>query len=129
MSFDRFLVVPVAALIAVFLPSTHSFIAPVGRTHRKQLTSVWESSVHKDEARSVMKSDLLSLLKETPSNAPTSRKLTRDILGKIDELEQSCPTPDDQVLEELGGNWDLLWTSQDIRSSEFQRNPFRSWIK
>ena len=82
-----------------------------------------------NDVRFERRSELLQLLKQTPSNAPTSRKLTKDILTKLDELEELCPTPDNEVLKNLAGSWELLWTTQDRRSEEWRLNPFGTWIK
>lgn len=68
-------------------------------------------------ASSICKGQLLHLLNQVPSNAPTSRRLTRDILNKVEELETLCPTPEDEVLGKLGGNWELQWTAQVSCSS------------
>ena len=67
------------------------------------------------------KSKLFDLLDEVPSNAPTPRGLTDDILAAVRLLERQCPTPDDAVLSELAGNWELLWTAQDKSSAESQQ--------
>ena len=67
------------------------------------------------------KSKLFDLLDEVPSNAPTPRGLTDDILAAVRVLERQCPTPDDDVLSELAGNWELLWTAQDKSSAESQQ--------
>ena len=69
-------------------------------------------------ASSICKDQLLHLLNQVPSNAPTSRRLTRDILNKVEELETLCPTPEDEVLGKLGGNWELQWTAQVSCSSD-----------
>ena len=70
------------------------------------------------------KSRLFDLLDEVPSNAPTPRGLTNDILAAARDLEERCPTPDEDVLSELAGNWELLWTAQDKTSAESQRGLF-----
>ena len=70
------------------------------------------------------KSRLLALLDEVPSNAPTPRGLTNDILAAVRVLEDQCPTSDEDVLSELAGNWELLWTAQDKTSAESQRGVF-----
>jgi len=74
------------------------------------------------------KQQLLRLLNEVPSSAPTPRRLTIDILNKVEEMESLCPTPDDEVLGQLGGNWELQWTAQDRESREWRRNPMRAYI-
>ena len=76
-----------------------------------------------------MKMRLLELIAETPSNMPTSKRLTQEILDVARQLEATCPTPDDQVVEQLAGNWELLWTAQDQRSDEWGLGPLRTWIK
>ena len=60
-----------------------------------------------------LKSDLLTSIASVPPNAPTSREQTNYILSLVRELEQCCPTDDQDVLQELAGNWQLLWTAQD----------------
>ena len=60
---------------------------------------------------------LLDLLGAVPSNFPTPKSLTDDILIAVRNLEENCPTSAASVLSELSGNWELLWTAQD-RSSE-----------
>jgi PAP_fibrillin len=92
----------------------------------------WSAASHDIETgnqRLTVKSELLDLLKSTPSNAPTSRKLTKEILDKVDELERNCPTKDEDVIQSLAGNWELLWTAQDRQSNEWKRNPLRAMIK
>ena len=121
------------ALIALFLQSSQCFVGPKSgwiRDLKFRQTTVLSAATHDtDQARQTRKIELLDLLKETPSNAPTSRTMTREILEKIDDLEKCCPTPDEQVLESLSGNWELLWTTQDKRSREWRRNPLRAIIK
>ena len=75
------------------------------------------------------KERLLSLISSTPSNAPTSKDLTREILATVRELEAECPTPDSEVVPELAGNWELLWTAQDQSSDEWGLGPLRRFIK
>jgi hypothetical protein len=120
------------ALIALCLRKSHGFVPNTNvrsRGHLNEYSVAWAATQGTENARLMIKSELMDSLKETPSNAPTSRKLTSYILGKIDELEKNCPTPDDDVLENLAGNWELLWTTQDRRSSEWRRNPLRAIIK
>jgi hypothetical protein len=131
--------------VALLLQLSKCFVTPASRIARivgtqhhisRATTTLFAGPTQHDhdveeqtEARASLRSELLSLLKETPSNAPTSRKLTKDILSKIDELETKCPTPEQDVLGNLAGNWELLWTAQDTKSTEWRNNPFRSWIK
>jgi len=121
------------ALIALVFPSSHCFVAPKPGWIRdptvNQKSLLWAATHDTEQDRQTRKTELLDLLKETPSNAPTSRKMTSEILEKIDDLEKCCPTPDEQVLESLAGNWELLWTTQDKRSREWRRNPLRAIIK
>lgn len=120
------------ALIALCLRTSHCFVPPTivrSHGHSNEYSVMWAATQGTENARLIMKAELLDSLKETPSNAPTSRKLTSHILGQIDELEKNCPTPDDDVLESLAGNWELLWTAQDRRSTEWRRNPLRALIK
>ena len=73
------------------------------------------------------KTQLLQLLERTPSNSPTPRSLTDEILDAVRHLELECPTENVEVLEKLSGTWELLWTAQDPESPESNR-LFRSWI-
>ena len=70
---------------------------------------------------------LLALLDSVPSNAPTPNSLTESILASVRELEGSCPTEEGDVLAELAGNWELLWTAQDRESAQANRGIL-SWI-
>jgi len=76
-----------------------------------------------------IKSLLLELISQTPSNQPTTPTLTKDILQVVRTLEETCPTADDQVLSKLAGNWELLWTAQDQKNDEWGLGPLRTWIK
>jgi hypothetical protein len=80
-------------------------------------------------ASAACKEQLLALLNMVPSNAPTPRKLTKDILDKVEELETLCPTPDNEVIAKLAGVWELQWTAQDRTSDEWRKNPLRAYIK
>jgi len=62
---------------------------------------------------------LLALLDSVPSNLPTPKSLTENILSAVQNLEKECPTPDESVLSELSGNWELLWTAQDRSSQQY----------
>ena len=78
-----------------------------------------------------LRDELFDLLDATPANAPTSRDLTDALLGVVRNLEDNgCPTPDQDVVSKLGGTWELLWTTQDRSSDQFNdMGPFRTWIK
>ena len=73
------------------------------------------------------KSALLELLKEVPPNDATPKQLTSDILGAVKALETKCETPESDVIPQLAGNWELIWTAQD--ASTKSRNIFSTWIK
>lgn len=75
------------------------------------------------------KKDLYDQLKNIPRNRPTGPKETNFILSLVRQLEDSCPTADDDVLSQLAGNWELVWTSVDPNSSERQRFLPQNWIK
>jgi len=88
-------------------------------------------SVEKKE--SSRKLSLLNLLSKVPPNESTSRELTREILQAVSELEEECPTPIDEVIPSLAGNWELIWTAQDLSSlssnnGQKNRNPFATFI-
>jgi len=76
-----------------------------------------------------IKMRLLDLIAETPPNMPTSKLWTQEILDVARQLEATCPTHEDQVVGQLAGNWELLWTAQDQRSDEWGLGPLRTWIK
>jgi len=63
--------------------------------------------------------ELLALLDSVPSNLPTPKSLTDEILGAVKKLEEECPTSDGSVLSELSGNWELLWTAQDKSNEQY----------
>ena len=73
--------------------------------------------------------ELLALLSTVPSNVPTPKSLTDDILGFVRKLEEDCPTNDGLVLSRLSGNWELLWTAQDKSSSQYNNGGWsNNWI-
>jgi hypothetical protein len=79
--------------------------------------------------RKEIKTQLLDLIDGTPSNLPTSKSVTNQILDVVRQMEETCPTPDQDVVGKLGGNWELLWTAQDQSSDEWGLGPLRTWIK
>ena len=78
-----------------------------------------------------LRDELFELLDTTPANSPTSRDLTDNLLGVVRRLEDNgCPTPDEDVVAKLGGTWELLWTTQDRSSDQFNAmGPLRTFIK
>lgn len=72
---------------------------------------------------------LLNFLASVPPNKSTPKELTRKILQAAVTLEKECPTPNEDVLPKLAGNWELLWTAQDLASLRTdKRNPFATFI-
>eukprot|EP00579_Thalassiosira_antarctica_P025268 CAMPEP_0202019458 /NCGR_PEP_ID=MMETSP0905-20130828/42055_1 /ASSEMBLY_ACC=CAM_ASM_000554 /TAXON_ID=420261 /ORGANISM="Thalassiosira antarctica, Strain CCMP982" /LENGTH=293 /DNA_ID=CAMNT_0048580733 /DNA_START=73 /DNA_END=954 /DNA_ORIENTATION=- len=78
-------------------------------------------------AESGNKLSLLNLLSKVPSNESTPKELTQEILQAVRVLEKECPTLEADVLPKLAGNWELLWTAQDL-SSLPTTNPFATFI-
>ncbi len=78
--------------------------------------------------------NLLNLLSQLKPNQPTSQSLTKNILQTVKKIELNCPlnNNDDNnldistLLEELNGNWELIWTAQDKESKEALSKM--SWI-
>jgi hypothetical protein len=87
------------------------------------------ATVSGDETTESVKDQLLRLISSTPSNAPTSKGVSSEIIAVVRELEAECPTPDAEVVPRLGGNWELLWTAQDQSSDEWGMGPLRRIIK
>jgi hypothetical protein len=115
---------------ALLLDSSRIIARVLPSQQTKWRLHVASNSVSPDETRRQMvKDQLLSLVSSTPANAPTSTRTTQDILQVVRELEQLCPTPEPEVVPKLGGNWELLWTTQDQSSDEWGMGPFRTWIK
>ena len=76
------------------------------------------------------KNRLIRLLKTVPRNTSTPKALTDELLKSARELEVLCPTENTEVLRELSGNWELIWTAQDPKSlKEQDQNPVFTWIK
>eukprot|EP00980_Cylindrotheca_fusiformis_P012866 scaffold3187_cov65-Cylindrotheca_fusiformis.AAC.1 len=75
------------------------------------------------------KEDLLLAISSVPPNSPTNRQQTKEIMNLASDLELQCPTPNEQVLEKLQGNWELLWTAQDGSIKSDNGNlPFGNFI-
>jgi hypothetical protein len=68
------------------------------------------------------------LLSKVPPNESTPKELTASILQAVKNLEDSFPTPEEDVLEAVAGNWELLWTAQDLSSLPKKRIDLRSWV-
>jgi hypothetical protein len=101
-------------------------------------TSLW--TVERDEdfdsnnnivGKQQLKSRLLTLLAEVPPNESTSIELTRQILHAANTLEAHCSSTqieEDSILPRLAGNWELLWTAQDLSNLQKNNNPFLTFI-
>jgi len=70
------------------------------------LHAVSSSTGTGNSPRQTKKDELLNLLSCVPSNVSTPQKVTSEILQAVRELEEYCPTCDDDVLVSLGGNWE-----------------------
>lgn len=82
-----------------------------------------------NDQRLTTKNDLLDAIGSTPSNEPTSQAKTKEIMQLARDLESQCPTPEADVLENLSGSWELLWTAQDRSQKDpKQLGPFRDFI-
>ena len=88
-----------------------------------------EDHKRKDLIRNASKTELQTYILQVPANAPTPKDLTDKILASVRDLESCCPTPEEEVLDELGGNWELIWTAQDRSSPEGQQSPLVNFIK
>ncbi|KAG7354591.1 plastid lipid-associated PAP/fibrillin family protein [Nitzschia inconspicua] len=120
-------------LAVAFSPSSSS-----SSSSSSSITSSISQAIMKN--RMSLKETLLREIASTPSNAPTSRTVTQSILTTIRELEKTCPMDEndeeeeeeaknDLFLNQLAGNWELLWTTQDDQSDEWNMaGPFRRWI-
>ncbi len=81
------------------------------------------------------KQRLFQLLDGTPPNEPTPPSLTSQILDEIRRLEKESSSAAvvkdaNDFLSSLAGNWELIWTAQDVNSPEYRNaNPIRRWIK
>jgi hypothetical protein len=130
----------------ILTPSHHNYYRPSffhvysSSTDTNSDTTTISSSSMRDKC----KDDLLQQIAVTPSNGPTSPSATKSILMSIRVLEEFCPMGttktmplvdqtnrnNEVFLNMLAGNWDLLWTTQDVRSDEWNlAGPFRRWIK
>ena len=122
--------------ITLFItPSLISSFSAIS-VHRKRsqpfpsILHVESTSSTIDDLIHIKKENLLDLLQSTPTNAATSTQLTNDILSKTKELETMCPTPEENVLQKIVGNWELVWTAQD-KSNDIVKSSawWRTYIK
>jgi hypothetical protein len=97
-------------------------------SRNKPLSRSRSSDQVTDETRREKKAALLNLLSKVPRNISTPKDLSSYILTSVRELEELCPTNEDDVLDELGGNWELIWTAQDSTSQESRRGKFLKYI-
>ena len=126
--------------------SSFTFVTPIHHNPSSSYPSI-SSSLTKRCARSnnfidnnnnditiQKKENLLNLLSQVTPNQPTTQTLTTQILSSVAEIEPYCPTKSDSVLQELNGNWELIWTAQDSSSKEVLDNRDnlllrnRNWI-
>jgi len=82
-------------------------------------TKLFMSTTSDDATRLATRDELLEEISGAPRNAPTSKTTTAEILALVKKLESMCPTPEDDVLQSLGGGWELLWTAQVRRISVY----------
>ena len=93
------------------------------------LDDLFASKSTTEEAPSTnCKSELLNLLSQVPPNEATPKELTASILQAVKKLEDNFPTPKEDVLESVAGNWELLWTAQDLSSLPQKRVNLQSWV-
>ena len=111
-------ITPIGSSKLQHVTSSSSFSSSVTQLLASSSTSIDQNTV---------KEKLCSLLQSTPSNVPTPADLTQRILSTVKELEQATNNSEKDVLQELSGNWELLWTTQDKSSPESQQTL--SWIK
>jgi hypothetical protein len=118
-------------LLAAGLQDSFAFLVNVRTRATHQPSVRLPSSKTGDETTlEVVKERLFTLISSTPSNAPTSKQTTEQILSTARELEALCPTPSNEVIPKLAGNWELLWTAQDLADNdEWGLGQLRKWIK
>jgi len=110
--------------IVAFAPNLYSLrTSNQHKTFSKMKSSKIESFTDEN-----CKTKLLSLLEQIKPNQSTQKYVTDEILTTVKRLEMNCPTKEEDVLVELGGNWELIWTAQDGSSLEMKNNRLRSWI-
>lgn len=99
-----------------------------GVSRNKPPLSLSRSSDPMTDIRREKKAALLHILSKVPQNVSTPKDLSSDILSSVRELEELCPTNEQDVLDELGGNWELIWTAQDSSSEESRQGLFLKFI-
>ena len=121
-----------AAVILLLFPVKNAscMFSPVRSAHRARCPcSAHYATVDGEIERAAIKKRLLRLLECTPRNARTPSALTTEILSEVRLLEKSSPVTDGDFLSALAGNWELLWTVQDVDSAEYRNSLIRRWIK
>ena len=99
-------------LLSVTVLSYGFEVATVVATPPRKQTILRLSTRVDDKTREATRDELLELISGTPRNAPTPTTTTAEILRLVKQLEPLCPTEEDEVLNSLGGAWELLWTAQ-----------------
>ena len=121
------LLLSVASLVDAFaVVVTRPFVSNLRRREKiKQLfATIKEPRSGVDNTRL----ELLNLLSQVPPNEPTPKQLTESILQAVKVLEDEFPTPPEDVLGAVAGNWELLWTAQDLSRLPKNRVGLRSWV-
>lgn len=120
------------------LKNKHSRAHIISKANRLEESSSRRSAKIGDMVGSksyVIKHRILDLLDGTPPNEPTPQPLTLQLLEQIRSLEEESSNvatvmDPEEFLASLAGNWELIWTAQDINSPEYRTtNPLRRWIK
>mmetsp|Transcript_27492 Transcript_27492/g.42386 ORF Transcript_27492/g.42386 Transcript_27492/m.42386 type:complete len:303 (+) Transcript_27492:38-946(+) len=106
--------------------STHLHNGPPTRIRQSFLFAT--KSTNNEAPSTNDKIELLNLLSKVPPNEPTPKELTASILQAVKILEDNFPTPPEDVLQAVAGNWELLWTAQDLSSLPQKRINLRSWV-
>ncbi len=101
-------------------------VVPTMRRPRSVLFAT--KSTTKEAPSANNKTELFNLLSKVPPNEPTPKELTASILQAVKSLEDNFPTPPEDVLASVAGNWELLWTAQDLSSLPQKRVNLKSWV-
>lgn len=118
-------------IIQALLPSSSwhvkAFVTPSLTTPKHNLINLGVTN-NEESSQETTKDALLRAISSTPSNSPTSKQKTNEIMALARDLEAQCPTPDEQVLDNLQGSWELMWTAQDRSNGDASSLPFRNFI-